>query len=227
MLKRTEKATFCIPSCRIDKEMFKSLNDLLKGVAPHYFLKSEGTDIEADDIELFIGSDWPPDISSIRIKNLDSDYNVDIFMNFRSKGKLASKVAVSGSDSLWVNGMAKALQKVFKKYQVWYAPIRRYWQVRLLMSVAIVFLVSWQVTHTLWKVATPPITGLTELQLYAIFFLLFTWFLYPLDLAILWLFPSFELANSRQKMIRKFFWFLLVLLIGWIITEFCFPQLLS
>jgi len=227
MFKKIEKCTVRIPSCRIGNEIFNSLRDLLKELKLKCVLKSETTDIETDDVNLLIGSGLPANISLIRIKTLDSDRNIDIILNFRNNGKLESKVMVSGGDSIWVKGMAEELQNLFKKYQLWYSPITRYWQARLFMSIAIISFTIWQINHYLWKAVTPAITGITELQLFATLFLFSILFLYPFNRAILWLFPRFELPDSLQKKVRRIFWFLLVLLISWGITEFFFPHLLS
>ena len=226
MLKRTEKATFIIPSCKLDKQMFKSLSESFKGLKARYVLNSEVADIVTDDIELFVGSEWPTCISRIKIEAKDTSQGIRILLDFRGSKRVDSKASIFGADPVWVNGMAGQLQGVFRKSQNWYDPVRRYWQIRLLLSLAIILILGLRINLVLWQSVKQSIQGITELQCIGISSLLLIWLVYPLNKVILWLFPSFELKPNRQKTVRKLFWFILVLLIGWMLTEFLFPQLL-
>jgi hypothetical protein len=226
MLRRTEKSTFRIPSCKIDKDLLRLIIELLKGLRLHCFLESETVNIETDKIELLIESEWPCYISSIRIKTDDPDHSIDMYMNLANKKEFQSRVAVSGSDPVWVNGMSKQLEGVFEKRKVWYSPLSQYWQTRLPIFFVFIVFLSWELAHVLWKTAGEVASNISELQLFGIFFLVCTPLSYPLNRMIVWVFPCHEPDDSAQKWVRRFLWFLLVLLGGWLITEFLFPHLL-
>lgn len=227
MYKKVEKYSISVPPCRIDKEMFKPLVDLLKGFTLRCSLVSQTNDIQTDDIGLFIDSEWGSNVSTIQIKTLKSDQNVDISLNFGGKKKVASRIIVKGTDPTWVQGMGARLCSLFRKNTHWYSPIARYWQIRLLVSATLIFFIVWRSTYYFWKMNVAQLTSaFSEPQLFIILFLLSSWFSYPLSQGISWLFPYFEFADSPQKNIRKAFWFLLIALIGWVLTEFLFPRLM-
>lgn len=226
MLKRTEKSAFSIPSCKVSKELFKLLCESLKGTSPHFFLSSETSDIETDDPELFLGTDWPSDISLIRISTTDQEHKIDILMQFKKKDKIINKVTISGSDPIWVNGIAEQLKSAFEKHRNWYSPITQHRKLRLLLSTAIVFLFSWQINRLLWRALVQLVAGIAEWTSFCITFFVLVWLTIPLDRTLLWIFPNFEFEHSNQKIIRGAFWFLMVLLVSWAITEFMLPRLM-
>jgi hypothetical protein len=206
--------------------MLSPLVNLLKGLKLQCTLTSQMTDIEMDDIDLFLESDWPSNASLIQIRGLDEDQNVDITMDFEHERK-KSEVSVRGSSATWVHGMGSQLEYVFNKARQRYYPIAEYWQIRSLMSLTIIFSIVWQLNHYLRKIElAQSFMGIPELQFLVALFLLSTWFLYPLNKALLWLFPHLEFADSPQSKIRKVFWSLLGILMAWITTEYIFPTLI-
>ena len=138
-----------------------------------------------------------------------------------------SKVAISGSDPIWVNGMAKQLRDVFEKHRNWFSPISENREVRLLLSFAVVSLLCWQLNHIIWKTGVQPTLGITEYISFGICLLLLIWLVYPLSRTFMWIFPNFEFEQSRPRTVRNVFWFLLVSLVSWIIAEVIFPYMLT
>jgi hypothetical protein len=205
--------------------MFAPLEDLLGGLVVKCSLRSPTGDIESDNIELFIKSEWPLKISSIHIEAHGSDQDIEILLDIKNARKDTGSVTVSGGDPIWVEGMSTAIENIFAKSRTWYSDIRKHWQIRLVMSLALVSLVAWELNHSISKLATP-IIGMTETQFFLVVLLLLMWLLYPLDKVLLWLFPMFECENSTQKRVRTAFWFFFIVLVGWVITDLLLPHAL-
>jgi hypothetical protein len=201
------------------------LGESLKGLETSFLLVSDTSDLDADDIELFVGSEWPSQISSIIVETKDVAHKICITMLFSGKEKSRSRVMISGSDAVWVNGMSEQLKKVFEKHRTWYDPIARYLKARLAISLGIIFLLSWLLNRSLWRFAIEPVTKLAELQSFVVWFVFLLLLIYPLNRVLRWLFPYLECGHTPQKAVRKIFWSLLVLLICWVVTQFVFPQL--
>ncbi len=225
MFEKIEKRKIRIPSCRINKETFSSLGEQLTGFSFQCFLSSNTSDIKTDDINSFAGSEWPSKINRIQIKASESDRIIDLTMNFGLNGKVVSAALISGNDPIWVQGMASQLLNLFKKDQCWYSPITEHLAIRLLISLGIVIFPIWKISYYLWQTVIEVNIGISEIQTFILMFLASTLFFYPLNLFIIWLFPHFEQSDSIQIKVRKVFLGLIVLLVGWILTEFFFPQL--
>lgn len=225
MIKITEKRTFQIPPCRFDKELVRKITILLQNFRPHYSLTSPAKDIESDDATLFVGTEWPSDISTINISMRGSYQSIDISIN-PGKG-VESKVLVCGTNAVWVNGMADQLYLIFKNRRVSYYPFVEHQSLRTILSIFVIFLALWISNRRLWPLISEVVKGFCEPSFFALLFLVSIWLVYPLYKFFTWLFPRFAFEGSLEGKIRKMLWAIVIFLVAWVITELALPWLIA
>lgn len=226
MLEETEKRSFTVNSCLINKELVSKIGEVVKHFKTIYTLDGDTKDIKTNNVALFVGVEWPSDISKICIQSSGPSGKVNIDLDFDGVKNSYCKFVVRGSDPIWVEGVAGKLKSVFRSARLWYYLIAEYWSLRILFSAVLMLLIAWRVNHSLWFVISQHIS-LPEMSFFlAIFVVSFCLSVYPLDRFLSWIFPRYEFEQNIQRKIRKYFATILAILVTWVLTNILFPALI-
>jgi hypothetical protein len=225
MLKQTEKRECKIKPCRVDKELLRKASNVVGDSGIKYVLTSKTRDIESDKAELFFGSDWPQRISEISIFGKSGLGEVCILLAIDNENERASKIEVKGSDITWVEGVFIQLKTIFDEARTWYFPFAEYRYFRALCSFLLVLLLAWR-TYRFFPLA---VTATLMPEIYFFLVSLIVWLglgTYPLYRFLAWLFPYHEMNHSVKKKLRGSLGAILLILGGWILTNWLFPALI-
>jgi hypothetical protein len=224
MIEEIEKEGFVITPCLVNKELVEKVVKAMGTLETTLVLKSKRKEIKTDKVTLFVGVEWPPDISEIHMRSSGplGQLSVDfVFCN----GKARGEILVIGSDSIWVKGVAAQMKSIIKSARLSYYPIAEYWPIRTALSALLMLFVAWRVSHSFWFVIYRYIS-LSELSFFVVIFLIsFCISVYPLNRFLRWLFPRYSLGHGVQGKIRKLFVAFFVILATWILTDMLFPAL--
>lgn len=182
---------------------------------PKYSLVSSSRNIESSNVNRFVDAEWPTNVEAISISLGYWEYakKIEVQLFLKSWRMDDSRVAVSGLDGVWVNGVATSLGAVFKERKLSYHSIVTHLSLRILLSIAAWISLAFAVLYPLWGVIRPL---LREGIKFEFFFAVIASFggllaLYPLTLFLTWLFPRFEYGRgSTARQLRKWIWGLLV-----------------
>jgi len=225
MLEIIEKKSFQVDSCSINKELIKKIQEIAGQSKTLCTLRSTTKDIKSDDIETFIGLEWPRKILKIHVE-FSSPGGKAVIDLVNQEKKSYGSVQVTGTDAIWVKGVSTQLEDIFKRARTWYWPIVKYWQIRAVLSGIVLALLIWRLNHSLWLIASQYIS-ISEMSFFVMIFVIgFALTAYPLELFWLWIFPRFEFGQNNRRKIRRYLRGILSLIITWIITNLLFPHLL-
>lgn len=182
---------------------------------PSFSLYSSSRNIESTNVDGFISAEWPTKINQISMSLGSAPAGKRIVVNvylerWRMKN---SEVSVSGSDSVWVNGMASQLEDIFEKNRLSYHFIVRHMSLRLMLSIVAWISLSFAVMYPLWPIVKPFLREGLEFELLYSIILVFGGFMmiYPLESVLSWLFPRLEYGKgSNSRRVRAWIWGLLV-----------------
>jgi hypothetical protein len=219
------KRSFGIDSCLIEKQLIQEIHKIAGQSKTVYTLRSDTKDIRSDDVELFLGLEWPRYILDIRVEISGPLGNVVIDLNCGRGRRSRGNVWVTGSDVTWVEGVSSQLEGVFRSAGTWYWCIVKYWQIRALLSALLVALLMWRLDYSMWSVASQHLS-LSEIQFFLLMFAVgFALSVYPLERIWLWIFPFYEFEQTNKQRIRRYLGAILGLILTWVVTNIILPSL--
>lgn len=182
---------------------------------PSFSLLSSSRNVESRNIDGFIDAEWPTKINKISLSLGSESVGKQIVVNlylerWRMKN---SEVSVSGSNSVWVNGMAAQLVDIFEKNRLSYHLIVRHVSLRYLLSIVAWISLSFAIMYPLWSIIKPFFKESVTFEiLYPIILVMGgSLTVFALEFLLSWLFPRFEYGRgSNSRRVRKWIWGLLV-----------------
>ena len=215
-----------INPCLVKKELVSKIGEVIDQLKTIYILNGKTKDIKTDDVDLFVGVEWPPDITKISIQSSGPLGQVSIDLHFDGGKANYGTVMVKGSDSIWAEGVAGQLKSIFKSARLWYYPIVEHWPIRIVFSAILMLLVAWRLSRFFWFIIYQYVS-LSEISFFfAIFVASFCLSAYPLNRFLIWIFPHYELEHNIQRKIRKYLATILGILVTWVLTDLLFPALI-
>ena len=196
-----QKRTFPILPTRVDTKLIKELGEFLENEEDRsliltYHSDSKTKEVTKQEVKDFVNSDWGEDIRKITI---NSKTAVRINMDFHDPE--FSEYSVYGRNATWVNGTAKCIGDIFRKYKLSYAPIKT----SMLLRVLLIIVLDLLLCYPIFLVLSSFYPSSNALIIFP-----FVSFGIVLNSFMNWLFPYFEYGEPLQKSMRRWIWFALV-----------------